>query len=632
MTWSAFIYMNWSMNTKPPKSKISTQSTSNGQSWDLPAKKGVGFLMLFGCFFGGIPLLILTFTTFAFISGTSESEFNSIWGFLALFGFLSLFVMIGSLFFYSGFKMRYTSFQITAHGGAVEVIRRFLRKETREKIIKGQVHGVGLYSNSETNNKPDYGLLVKAREGEDIKLANGYQEEELRWLASEILADLSEQGGLPTEQELEETYFNSHSGDNSGDPVNQFVKEGVTVAMLENGGNDSEGDHFIIEKRGSTIAKSMLLGGLFGMIFSSVFIWIGFMGFGEQDGDLIFGIVGIVIATASLIAFITSFTKFGTSEKFTFKADTIIKEKLRGEISKSKTVFKKSSYKKLKVANSGNSNGNSRYSVKLKGIGGIKDLKLFSWVEQDISDVVKLKVNSWLKPSLESPTESASFSNGYGRAMATESSQKSIVADAPSPPRTSPSDIPIYSANMSLKDIKGGIWLTRIFLSIFLLVGLGLIIFGVSNFMTAKQSETWPKVQGVILKSKVTVNHGDDSTTYGADVTYRYKVEGKKYKGDKVTVSEISTGNQSRARKIIKRYPVRKKIPVYYNPSKPEESVLEQGITGGNWLLPGIGLLFFIVALVILIMSEISHRKTNKGAKPNKNSMKNIQNRYGKVG
>ncbi len=619
------------MNTKPSKSKIYSQSSDNGQTWNVPAKKGVGFLMIFGCFFAGLPLLVMAVMIYAHLFGTVENSTN--WAILGLFLFLSMPIMIGGLFFFIGLKMRYTSYEISVNDGSVNLVKKFFKKETSENLESGEVHGVGLYSSFKTNGRSNYGLLVKARSEKDIKFSCGYNESELRWLASEMLAELAEQGGLPTEEELEKTYFSSSDGESTDDTENQFAKNGVTISFLDkaNTRSGSGSDQFLIEKNGPVVAKTMIYAGLFGMLFSSVFIWVGFW---ADDGDLIFGLAGIFIATVSIVFFILGLSKLKTSEKFTFKADTIIKEKLRGDVSKSKTVFQKSSFTKLKVASSGKSNNDTRYSVKLRGTGGTKDLKLFNWVSQEVSEVVKLKVNAWLKPSVSPITtpEKTTFNSGYGSAMVTEATQKQIIERESLPPKIAPDEVPIYSSAMNLKDIKGGAWILRIFLMIFLCVGLGLIIFGVLSIKTAKDSETWPSVQGVILDSRIAINHGDDSTTYGADVSYRYAVEGHKYKGDKVTVSEMSTSSQTRASKIVQRYPIGKKVPVYYNPKESEDSVLETGLSDGSWLLPGIGLLFFIVPLIILIITEKSNRKENKKPKVNRNSVKSIESRYGKMG
>jgi len=230
---------------------------------------------------------------------------------------------------------------------------------------------------------------------------------------------------------------------------------------------------------------------------------------------------------------------------------------------------------------------------------------------------VKLKVNEWL----EGENDNKSNAGGYGASMPSsghiEDSGDDAVSRAPVAGFTA-DEVPIYQSNTNLKDVKGGIWFIRGFLGLFVAVGLGLIISGVSDIMTAKSSESWPSVQGVVLKSKVSVDNSGDGTTYGADVIYRYKVSGESYKGDKVTISEVSTSSGNRARKIVKRYRKGKKVTVYYDSDEPKTSVLERGLSGSSWFMPGLGSLFFLVPLGILIYVEKEYRKEEREEKKKK--------------
>jgi len=133
----------------------------------------------------------------------------------------------------------------------------------------------------------------------------------------------------------------------------------------------------------------------------------------------------------------------------------------------------------------------------------------------------------------------------------------------------------------------------------------------VLNLIKAKESEEWEGVDGVITSSEISEHRGEDSTTYGADVTYTYRIKGKEYEGDNVTVSEMSTSNYGRAQKIVARYPKGDNVVVYYDSSDPSDSVLERGVSGGSWLLPGIGLAFLVIPLIILVASEKAYKREN---------------------
>lgn len=600
---------------KPVKSRILEKDVNDGAEWEIPAKRGVGCLMIFGVLFCVPPLLILL----ASIFGGGRVESSSVWGMMVGFLFLCVFFMAGGAVAYFGYKSRYTDIEVRVREGGVEVVRRFSKGVERDILRRGEVFGVGLYKCSETNNKPNYGLLVKAREGAGIKFGVGLKEDELRWFASEMLWSLSEQGGLPEAEEMEAMYFSAAGGGKG-----EFVRGGVRVCS-------DAGGQVVIEKDGSKTGKGMLLGGVCGMLFGGVFAAVGF---GSEDAGLIFGIVGSVVLMGGLGVFIFGLTKLGTAEKYTFEGDQVLKEKLKGGVVLYTIKFPKSDFDRLEVKSSGSSNDEERYSVVLKG--GSMKLKLFGWVEAEVSEAVKYKVNGWLRDEVvrgSSTVESGPVSGGYGGSMVVEKGMGDLGGGRGPEEGFTAGEIPVYSSTTDLTEVKGGIWIVRVFLGVFLAVGLGLIFSGISEMMTAKDSESWTSVEGVVLKSKVSVDSGGDGTSYGADVSYRYKVNGKRYTGDKVTVSELSTSSRGRAQKIVKRYPKKKKVRVYYDAKAPGTSVLEKGVSGGSWLMPGVGAMFLIIPLIMLIMVEKSYRKSRgeELAKTGSHAAGSVQSRYGKM-
>lgn len=119
--------------------------------------------------------------------------------------------------------------------------------------------------------------------------------------------------------------------------------------------------------------------------------------------------------------------------------------------------------------------------------------------------------------------------------------------------------------------------------------------------LSAKASEQWPNVPGVVQHSEVVENSDSDGTTYGAKVKYHYTVAGAEYDSDRVKFGEVSTSNSSGAYEVVNCYTVGKKINVYHHPDNPEESVLEPGIHGGTYFLPIFGLVFFAVGSLVLV-------------------------------
>lgn len=165
-----------------------------------------------------------------------------------------------------------------------------------------------------------------------------------------------------------------------------------------------------------------------------------------------------------------------------------------------------------------------------------------------------------------------------------------------------------YDRTKRIKNMSPGtkFFFSRIFPLIFFAVGLGLSYKGYSNFSLANESINWPNTDGVIISSEIRhkTSHsskGGSSSTYHADIKYSYAVVTAKFTGDKVSYGDYGSSDRGHASSIVRRYPVGKKVKVYYKKDLPTEAVLEPGITGGAWLTPGIGVLFALIGIIMFI-------------------------------
>lgn len=150
---------------------------------------------------------------------------------------------------------------------------------------------------------------------------------------------------------------------------------------------------------------------------------------------------------------------------------------------------------------------------------------------------------------------------------------------------------------------KGGCWLF-LFLSIFLIVGIGLIIWGAQILKNASVSSDWPGVQGEIIGSSVREEQDEDGTTYYADVSYVYVAADRRYTADTVNFGQYG-GSRNHAAGIVRQYPVGKTVMVYYDPEEPETAVLEPGVTWSSYLVLAIGFLFASIPLIILVLNIV---------------------------
>ncbi len=145
---------------------------------------------------------------------------------------------------------------------------------------------------------------------------------------------------------------------------------------------------------------------------------------------------------------------------------------------------------------------------------------------------------------------------------------------------------------------------------IFVGVGVGVVLYGKSEYEKARASVDWPSVQGEITESRVhsyrkSPGSGTSSSKrkryYEAIVEYQYAVDGQSYTSDGVGMMDGSSTQRSRAERVVRRYPKRKTVTVFYDPAQPEIAVLAPGVSTGNYFLLGGGALFALVGLIVAV-------------------------------
>jgi hypothetical protein len=145
--------------------------------------------------------------------------------------------------------------------------------------------------------------------------------------------------------------------------------------------------------------------------------------------------------------------------------------------------------------------------------------------------------------------------------------------------------------------------------TLFMIAGGALCLWGLWEGFQAQRSGSWPSVEGTVVSSRVklgTSGTGNSrSTTYEADVLFRYQVDGAAYENDVLRIGQVSTGWKSGAQEDVRRHPPGPGI-VYYDPAEPSNSVLEPGLYWGVTLKPVVGCLFFVVGVVMFRRRKFS--------------------------
>ena len=98
------------------------------------------------------------------------------------------------------------------------------------------------------------------------------------------------------------------------------------------------------------------------------------------------------------------------------------------------------------------------------------------------------------------------------------------------------------------------------------------------NIYRQTKAASFPTTTGQIASSEVESHSDSDGTTYGAAITFTYTVNNTLYNSDSWRFGAWSSSDDDYAREVIARYPVGKKVTVYYDPNDPESAVLEVGV------------------------------------------------------
>ena len=151
-------------------------------------------------------------------------------------------------------------------------------------------------------------------------------------------------------------------------------------------------------------------------------------------------------------------------------------------------------------------------------------------------------------------------------------------------------------------------FMSYVFPHIFTLVGALCVIFGIRTLIRAKNSKTWPTVEGVIKESDVETRRSTGSgknrtskTTYHAVILYEFTVEGTVCNGTRVSYGDSGSSSPFAARNIVNRYPRDKKVPVYYMPGKTRECLLEPGMKFSTFVCPIVGIIFIVAGCLMAV-------------------------------
>lgn len=135
------------------------------------------------------------------------------------------------------------------------------------------------------------------------------------------------------------------------------------------------------------------------------------------------------------------------------------------------------------------------------------------------------------------------------------------------------------------------------------------------QMLEGARARGWPEAQGSVLSSTVVTHTGKKGRkTYRAEVAYDYAIDRRRYTGNRVDVSDVTSAKEE-AQAVAAEYSVGAPVRVRFNPEEPSKSVLRPGVPGELWVPLGIGTLFAVVGLVVAGAVYRSYFKARKAAR-----------------
>ncbi len=115
----------------------------------------------------------------------------------------------------------------------------------------------------------------------------------------------------------------------------------------------------------------------------------------------------------------------------------------------------------------------------------------------------------------------------------------------------------------------------------FVLFGGGVLYLVTPGLWRSYHNQAWSKVTGKIIESRwqnklVSQNAARPNFKLIPKIEYSYMVNNTEYKGTTITFSSFDELDKSLAKSKLEQYSAGRQVSVYYNPSNPGLSCLEQ--------------------------------------------------------
>lgn len=127
--------------------------------------------------------------------------------------------------------------------------------------------------------------------------------------------------------------------------------------------------------------------------------------------------------------------------------------------------------------------------------------------------------------------------------------------------------------------------------------GIGVSLWGWQTLQRARKVQAWPTVTGLIEACEPTSEVND----LLPDIIFSYRVNDRDYRRS----FEFPEGTHPLpefTRSYMERYPVGKKVEIYYDPENPQNATLEPG-SQGDWMILALGIMMTVGGVVALLIA-----------------------------
>jgi len=359
---------------KPERCGIEESYHQGEYRWLISGSKRPNFFWLFALFWNGIAWPMTVLMVYGMFVGTPTQDVkDNPWLLWAMPLFMLPFLAIGIGVLYAALA---TSFQhITLAVGLrdITITKNLLGWKRTKSFPKSEICDALLASTYQKNDQPVYGIQLMRRAGKAISLGISRPHREKRWFLHQLRKALSLES-VESAAEKDAALVSSPS-------MPAYESSLLTVTPRIDG--------FTFTSKSSLGAVLLVLGVSF-FVMGVVFAVMIFREAMPRFPFALVSPVGMVIGLAML--------GYGWVSKKTTHHFALLGDQASVEIKRSgETVktrhFTRSDFAKVDMRQSGEVNGQSRYTVTLKGK---KVLKLCSFMPHDEAEALALRASQWL--------------------------------------------------------------------------------------------------------------------------------------------------------------------------------------------------------------------------------------------